>query len=81
MRPPPAVTQHLRVSLTSHGAAAGDLPEHQANGVDVGSLERLKVFHVYGVVQDLWCHIPNRKGGKGAGLLGGMTESINLPLI
>lgn len=55
-QPPPS---HL--ILTSHRAAAGDLPEDQAHGVDVSSLERLKVFHVYGVVQDLWRHIPEQK--------------------
>lgn len=47
--------------LTSHRAAAGDLPKDQAHGVDVSSLERLKVFHVYGVVQDLRSHVPEQK--------------------
>lgn len=48
----------LYLTLTSHGAATGNLPEDEAHGVDVSSFERLKMLHVYGVVQNLWSHIP-----------------------
>ena len=59
--PPPSQPTPTHLILTSHRATAGNLPEDQAHGVDVSSLERLKVFHVYGVIQDLGRHIPEQK--------------------
>ena len=47
-----------RQSCTSYGASPRDLPKHQPNGIDISPLEGFKVFHVYGVVQDLWSHVP-----------------------
>lgn len=61
--PSPADFRLLPLMLTSHRAAVGDLPEDQAHGIYVCPLERLKVLHVYGVVQDLWSHIPEQKTG------------------
>lgn len=46
--------------VTSSVAAACDLPVHQAQSVDVGALEGIKVLHVDGLVQDLWSHVPAR---------------------
>lgn len=37
---------------------SGDFPQHQAKGIHVSHLERLKARHVDGLVQDLWCHVP-----------------------
>lgn len=38
----------------------GDLPQDQAKGPDVHSLEGLKAVHLDGVVQDLWGHVALR---------------------
>lgn len=44
--------------VTSSVAAPSDLPVHQAQSVDVGTLEGIKVLHVDGLVQDLGSHVP-----------------------
>lgn len=61
--PAPSRRGELSPMLTSHRAAVGDLPEDQAHGVYVCTLEGLEVLHVYGVVQDLRSHVPEQKTG------------------
>lgn len=43
---------------TSNRTSAGNFPEDESHGVDVGPLERLKMLHVYWIVKHFWGHIP-----------------------
>lgn len=53
-----AVPPRQPCAFTPCVAAPCDLPVHQAQRVNVGTLEGIKVFHVDGLIQNLRGHIP-----------------------
>lgn len=51
------VWQLIVLKDTPYGTAPGNLPQYQAKGIDICTLERLKVVHVDGFLQTLWRHV------------------------
>lgn len=52
----PGVT--VKPGRTSRVAPPSNLPVHEAEGVDVGTLEGVKVLHVDALIKDLRSHVP-----------------------
>lgn len=48
-------------TLTSTVKTASNLPVDQAQGVDVGAFEGIKVSCVDSFIQNLWSHVPVRR--------------------
>lgn len=46
------------VQATSRIASSSNLPIYKPKGIDVGTLEGVKVLHVDGFVQHFWSHVP-----------------------